>query len=68
MPSEIAFELKEAAGGNAKVLVVPGKSHGGAYRDATVPYETAVAGLLEEAVSEVPEGRQARAQEGGGLP
>jgi len=49
MPSEIAFELKAAVGEQAKVLVVPGDSHGGAYRDAKVPYETAVAGLLDEA-------------------
>jgi pimeloyl-ACP methyl ester carboxylesterase len=49
MPSEIAFELKAAAGERARVLVVPGKSHGGAYRDATAAYESAVAQVLEEA-------------------
>ena len=46
MPAEIAFELKAAAGPPAEVLVVPGQSHGGAYRDATSAYETAVGQLL----------------------
>jgi pimeloyl-ACP methyl ester carboxylesterase len=49
MPQEIAFELKAAAGQNARVLVVPGSSHGGAWRDGTAAYEKAVADLLEEA-------------------
>ncbi|HSB60836.1 MAG TPA: alpha/beta fold hydrolase [Vicinamibacteria bacterium] len=49
MPSEIAFDLQKAAGGPAEVLVVPGKSHGGAWRDGTAAYSTAVAGLLEAA-------------------
>jgi pimeloyl-ACP methyl ester carboxylesterase len=48
MPAEIAFELKAAAGERARVLVVPGKSHGGAYRDATAAYESAVAQVLDE--------------------
>jgi pimeloyl-ACP methyl ester carboxylesterase len=48
MPKEIAFELKDAAGARARVLVVPGKSHGGAYRDATPAYEHAVSELLNE--------------------
>jgi pimeloyl-ACP methyl ester carboxylesterase len=51
MPSEIAFELKAAAGDQARVLVVPGASHGGAYREGTAPYETAVAGLLEQVLA-----------------
>jgi uncharacterized protein len=49
MPPEIAFELKEAAGDHARVLVVPGHSHGGAWREGTAAYESAVAGLLAEA-------------------
>jgi pimeloyl-ACP methyl ester carboxylesterase len=49
MPQEIAFELKEAAGGQAKVLVVPGHSHGGAWREGTAAYESAVAELLRDA-------------------
>jgi pimeloyl-ACP methyl ester carboxylesterase len=48
MPSEIAFELKAAAGDRARVLVVPGNSHGSAYRDATAAYESAVAQVLDE--------------------
>ena len=51
MPAEIAFELKSAAGPQAQVLVVPGKSHGGAYRDGTAAYETAVTELLGAAAS-----------------
>jgi pimeloyl-ACP methyl ester carboxylesterase len=51
MPSEIAFELKAAAGPQAHVLVVPGTSHGGAYRDGTAAYETAVTQLLGAAAS-----------------
>ncbi|MBI3932925.1 MAG: alpha/beta fold hydrolase [Acidobacteria bacterium] len=47
MPSEIAFELKAAAGDRARVLVVPGNSHGGAWRDGTAAYETAVREVLE---------------------
>ena len=54
MPSEIAFELKAAAGPQAHVLVVPGTSHGGAYRDGTAAYETAVTDLLGAAASAPP--------------
>jgi pimeloyl-ACP methyl ester carboxylesterase len=49
MPKEIAFELQKAAGPKAEVLIVPGKSHGGAWRDGTAAYSTAVAALLEAA-------------------
>ncbi len=48
MPPEIAFELKAAAGQRARVLVVPGHSHGGAYREGTAAYESAVSELLAE--------------------
>lgn len=51
MPKEIAFELQAAAGPQAKVLVVPGESHGGAYRDGTAAYEHAVQGLLSEVLN-----------------
>jgi alpha-beta hydrolase superfamily lysophospholipase len=51
MPAEIAFDLKAAAGDHASVLVVPGNSHGGAYRDGTAAYERAVARVLEEATA-----------------
>jgi pimeloyl-ACP methyl ester carboxylesterase len=51
MPAEIAFELKAAAGENARVLVVPGNSHGGAWREGTAAYEKAVGDLLEEAAT-----------------
>ena len=54
MPSEIAFELKSAAGPQAHVLVVPGTSHGGAYRDGTAAYETAVTELLGAAAAAPP--------------
>jgi pimeloyl-ACP methyl ester carboxylesterase len=54
MPKEIAFELKSAAGAQAQVLVVPGTSHGGAYRDGTAAYETAVTELLGAAASAPP--------------
>jgi len=50
MPSEIAFELKAAAGDDARVLVIPSESHGGAYRDGRPQYESAVAQVLEEAL------------------
>jgi pimeloyl-ACP methyl ester carboxylesterase len=50
MPPEIAFELKEAAGARARVLVVPGTTHGGAWREGTPAYEHAVTELLAEAV------------------
>jgi hypothetical protein len=46
MPSEIAFDLKAAAGERASVLVVPGTSHGGAYRDGKAAYEGAVTEIL----------------------
>jgi pimeloyl-ACP methyl ester carboxylesterase len=49
MPQEIAFELKAAAGEHARVLVVPGNSHGGAYRDGTAAYERNVTEVLREA-------------------
>jgi len=51
MPSEIAFDLKAAAGDHASVLVVPGNSHGGAYRDGTAAYERAVEKVLEDALT-----------------
>ncbi len=51
MPKEIAFDLQAAAGETSKVLVVPGKSHGGAYRDGTAAYETAVNEVLAAATS-----------------
>lgn len=51
MPKEIAFELKTAAGEGAMVLLVPGKSHGGAWRDGTAAYETAVARVLDAALA-----------------
>jgi uncharacterized protein len=54
MPPEIAFELKAAAGPQAQVLVVPGTSHGEAYRDGTAAYESAVAQVLGAAVSAPP--------------
>jgi alpha-beta hydrolase superfamily lysophospholipase len=49
MPKEIAFDLQAAAGPGAEVLIVPGKSHGGAWRDGTAAYEAAAAAVLEAA-------------------
>jgi pimeloyl-ACP methyl ester carboxylesterase len=49
MPKEIAFDLQAAAGPGAEVLIVPGKSHGGAWRDGTAAYEAAAAALLARA-------------------
>lgn len=49
MPKEIAFDLQAAAGPSAEVLVVPGRSHGGAWRDGTIAYQAAVAAVLERA-------------------
>jgi len=54
MPKEIAFDLSKAAGARAEVLVVPGNSHGGAYRDGTAAYEHAVSRVLEEATAPAP--------------
>jgi uncharacterized protein len=51
MPSDIAFDLKAAAGDHASVLVVPGNSHGGAWRDGTAAYERAVEKVLEDALT-----------------
>jgi pimeloyl-ACP methyl ester carboxylesterase len=51
MPKEIAFDLGKAAGPRAVVLVVPGNSHGGAYRDGTAAYEHAVVRVLDEAAA-----------------
>jgi pimeloyl-ACP methyl ester carboxylesterase len=48
MPTEIAFELKEIIGESARVLVVPGHTHGGAYREGQPAYENAVTELLDE--------------------
>jgi pimeloyl-ACP methyl ester carboxylesterase len=49
MPKEIAFELAAAVGPAAEVLIVPGRSHGGAWRDGGAAYETAATSLLEAA-------------------
>lgn len=47
IPEDVAFDLKQAVGPTAEVLVVPGDSHGGAYRDGTAAYQTAVARVLD---------------------
>jgi pimeloyl-ACP methyl ester carboxylesterase len=66
MPSDIALDLQRAAGPKASVLVVPGQpmervgrdgqkytsGHGHAYRDGQKAYEAAVAGLLEQSLSQ----------------
>jgi pimeloyl-ACP methyl ester carboxylesterase len=52
MPQEIAFDLQKAAGARSSVLVIPGNSHGGAWREGTAPYEEAVKKILEEARAE----------------
>jgi pimeloyl-ACP methyl ester carboxylesterase len=49
MPKEIAFDLQAAVGPAAEVLIVPGKSHGGAWRDGTAAYEAAAAVVLQAA-------------------
>jgi pimeloyl-ACP methyl ester carboxylesterase len=49
VPKEIAFELAEAAGPAAEVLIVPGESHGGAWRNGTAAYESAAQSLLQAA-------------------
>jgi pimeloyl-ACP methyl ester carboxylesterase len=49
MPKEIAFDLKAAVGDTAEVLIVPGKSHGGAWRDGTQAYAAAAKAVLEAA-------------------
>ena len=49
MPKEIAFDLQTAAGPAAEVLVVPGKSHGGAWRDGTAAYQAAAGAVLAAA-------------------
>jgi pimeloyl-ACP methyl ester carboxylesterase len=49
MPKEIAFDLQAAVGRGAEVLVVPGRSHGGAWRDGTAAYEAAASTLLQRA-------------------
>jgi pimeloyl-ACP methyl ester carboxylesterase len=51
MPPEIAHELQAAAGNSARLLVVPGNSHGGAYREGTAAYETAVGEVLSAALA-----------------
>jgi pimeloyl-ACP methyl ester carboxylesterase len=50
VPKEIAFELAEAAGPRSEVLIVPGKSHGGAWRNGTAAYREAAATVLDAAV------------------
>ena len=57
MPKEIAFDLQAAAGHDAEVLVVPGKSHGGAWRDGTAAYEAAATVVLRRALQAGDEAR-----------
>jgi uncharacterized protein len=52
MPKQIAFDLQAAVGPSAEVLVVPGHSHGGAWRDGTAAYEAAATTLLAAARKE----------------
>lgn len=49
MPPEIAHELKAEAGPESKVLVVPGRTHGGAWREGGAAYQEAVRDLLVRA-------------------
>ncbi len=49
MPKDIAFDLRAAVGQGAEVLIVPGHSHGGAWRDGTAAYEAAASTLLQRA-------------------
>ncbi|MGE5127804.1 MAG: alpha/beta hydrolase [Betaproteobacteria bacterium] len=58
MPKEIAFDLQAAVGQGADVLVVPGRSHGGAWRDGTAAYEAAASTLLQRARQAVAGGGQ----------
>jgi pimeloyl-ACP methyl ester carboxylesterase len=51
MPQDVAFDLKDAVGPTASVLVVPGTTHGGAWREGTAAYETAVTWVLQEALA-----------------
>ncbi|HVO10815.1 MAG TPA: alpha/beta fold hydrolase [Vicinamibacteria bacterium] len=51
MPKQIAFDLQAAAGRDAEVLIVPGRSHGGAWRDGTAAYEAAARALLQRVAS-----------------
>jgi pimeloyl-ACP methyl ester carboxylesterase len=60
MPQDVAFDLKQAVGPTASVLVVPGTSHGGAWREGTAAYETAVTHVLESAAA--PRGQLAAAR------
>jgi pimeloyl-ACP methyl ester carboxylesterase len=48
MPQQIAFDLQTAAGDRSSVLVIPGDSHGGAWREGTAAYSEAVRQLLDE--------------------
>jgi fermentation-respiration switch protein FrsA (DUF1100 family) len=65
MPKEIAFDLQAAAGPGAEVLVVPGKSHGGAWRDGTAAYQAAAGALLEAALKGRPASAAAAPRAGG---
>jgi pimeloyl-ACP methyl ester carboxylesterase len=49
MPPEIAQALKNAAGASARLLVVQGEKHGGAYHDGTEAYQREVTQLLAAA-------------------
>jgi pimeloyl-ACP methyl ester carboxylesterase len=46
MPPAVAADLKAAAGPTAQLLVVEGKSHGGAFRDGGEAYQQAVKSVL----------------------
>jgi pimeloyl-ACP methyl ester carboxylesterase len=65
MPKEIAFELQAAAGPTAEVLIVPGRSHGGAWRDGTAAFKIAAASLLEAAVARAEPPRVAAHEDAG---
>ncbi len=58
MPKDIAFDLQAAVGQGAEVLIVPGHSHGGAWRDGTAAYEAAASSLLRRAAQALVTGGQ----------
>jgi hypothetical protein len=71
MPQQIAFDLQAAAGERARVLVIPGDSHGGAWREGTAAYGEAVRQLLEEVAPGEPAGAargDAPTEPGGSMP
>ena len=62
IPFAIAEEMHRLAGSRSRIVLTDSKSHGGAWRDARVPYEAAVKQLLDEVAPPLADGAASKVE------